>query len=204
LRQRRPAHGHDGAGHRRAHQGDGLAEQEDLGLVARAGERVGVQEREGGLGRIVRAPRALDQDSHAHRRWPDCTPARREGQGRGPGPVRPGPRCYTRHGGRCEQRSPHRTGGTMSTVTRLSANRPEGSAEWQLRVDLAAAFRMAVELGWHEAVANHFSLAVTADGKKFLMNPRWRHFGRIKASELLLLDATDPETMRRPDAPDAS
>ena len=37
--------------------------------------------------------------------------------------------------------------------------------EHQLRVDLAAAFRLAAELGWHEAVANHFSLAVSADGK---------------------------------------
>jgi ribulose-5-phosphate 4-epimerase/fuculose-1-phosphate aldolase len=78
------------------------------------------------------------------------------------------------------------------------------SMERQLRVDLAAAFRLAAELNWHEAVANHFSLAVSADGKRFLMNPRWRHFARVKASELLLLDAGDPETMSRPDAPDAS
>jgi ribulose-5-phosphate 4-epimerase/fuculose-1-phosphate aldolase len=77
-------------------------------------------------------------------------------------------------------------------------------AEWRLRVDLAAAFRMAVDLGWHESVANHFSLAVSADGKRFLMNPKWRHFARIRASELLLLDADDPATMRRPDAPDPS
>lgn len=55
------------------------------------------------------------------------------------------------------------------------------SMERQLRVDLAAAFRLAAELNWHEAVANHFSLAVSADGKRFLMNPRWRHFARIKA-----------------------
>jgi ribulose-5-phosphate 4-epimerase/fuculose-1-phosphate aldolase len=79
-----------------------------------------------------------------------------------------------------------------------------GSMELQLRVDLAAAFRLAAELNWHEAVANHFSLAVSADGKRFLMNPRWRHFARVKASELLLLDADDPLTMSRPDAPDAS
>lgn len=78
------------------------------------------------------------------------------------------------------------------------------STERPLRVDLAAAFRLAAELNWHEAVANHFSLAVSADGKRFLMNPRWRHFARVKASELLLLDADDPETMSRPDAPDAS
>lgn len=76
--------------------------------------------------------------------------------------------------------------------------------EWQLRVDLAAAFRLAAQMNWHEAVANHFSLAVSADGRKFLINPRWRHFARIKASELLLLNSADAETLKRPDAPDPS
>ncbi len=74
--------------------------------------------------------------------------------------------------------------------------------QWQMRVDLAAAFRLAAKNGWHEAVANHFSLAVSPDGKKFLMNPRWRYFSTMKASELLLLDSNDSSTMDRPDAPD--
>ena len=76
--------------------------------------------------------------------------------------------------------------------------------ESRLRIDLAAAFRMAASLGWHEAVANHFSLAVSADGKKFLINPKARHFSRIRASDLMLLDTDDKETMNRSDAPDAS
>jgi ribulose-5-phosphate 4-epimerase/fuculose-1-phosphate aldolase len=90
------------------------------------------------------------------------------------------------------------------SVTNLKTSRKAESEEWQLRVDLAAAFRLAVEFGWHEAVANHFSLAVSPDGKKFLMNPRWMHFSRIRASDLQLLDAADPETMNRSDAPDPS
>ena len=73
---------------------------------------------------------------------------------------------------------------------------------WTERTDLAAAFRWTARLNMHEAVANHFSLAVSDDGKRFLMNPNQRHFSRIKASDLLLLDADDPETMNRPDAPD--
>jgi ribulose-5-phosphate 4-epimerase/fuculose-1-phosphate aldolase len=92
----------------------------------------------------------------------------------------------------------------MTPPVGSEAKRRGESPEWQLRVDLAAAFRLAAELGWHEAVANHFSLAVAADGKRFLMNPRWSHFSRIKASDLLLLDADDRDTMSRPDAPDAS
>jgi ribulose-5-phosphate 4-epimerase/fuculose-1-phosphate aldolase len=76
--------------------------------------------------------------------------------------------------------------------------------EWHGRVDLAASFRLAAQNDWHESVANHFSLAVSADGKRFLMNPRWMHFSRIRASDLLLLDADDEATMQRPDAPDPS
>lgn len=78
------------------------------------------------------------------------------------------------------------------------------SDEQQLRIDLAAALRLAAYYDWHEGVANHFSAAVSADGKKFLINPRWKHFSHAKASELLLVDADDPGTMNRPDAPDPS
>lgn len=89
----------------------------------------------------------------------------------------------------------------MSPVTPL--RRAETTAEERaLRVDLAAAFRLAVRMDWHEAVANHFSLAVSPDGKTFLMNPRWMHFSRIRASDLMRLDADDAGTMTRPDAPD--
>jgi ribulose-5-phosphate 4-epimerase/fuculose-1-phosphate aldolase len=73
-----------------------------------------------------------------------------------------------------------------------------------LRVDLAAAFRLAVQFDWHESVGNHFSAAVSTDGKKFLMNRRWQHFGAVRASDLLLLDADDTDVMNGPDAPDAS
>lgn len=73
---------------------------------------------------------------------------------------------------------------------------------WQERVDMAAAFRWTAKLNMHEAVANHFSLAVNDDGTQFLMNPNQRHFSRIKASDMLLLDAADPNTMDQPDAPD--
>jgi ribulose-5-phosphate 4-epimerase/fuculose-1-phosphate aldolase len=73
---------------------------------------------------------------------------------------------------------------------------------WAERVDLAATFRWTVRENMHEAVANHFSLAVNDDGSRFLINPNGRHFARITASSLLELDANDPATMDRPDAPD--
>ncbi len=72
----------------------------------------------------------------------------------------------------------------------------------QYRIDLAAAFRWAARLNYHEGVANHFSIAVNDDGSQFLINPNQRHFSLIKASDLILLDANNPETMNHPDAPD--
>ena len=39
------------------------------------------------------------------------------------------------------------------------------------RKDMAAAFRWAERSNLHEAVANHFRLAVNAEGTQFLMNP---------------------------------
>jgi ribulose-5-phosphate 4-epimerase/fuculose-1-phosphate aldolase len=76
--------------------------------------------------------------------------------------------------------------------------------EAQLREDLSAAFRLAVRFGWEESVGNHFSAAVSEDGKRFLLNPKWRHFGSIHADDLLLIAADDPDVMSGPNAPDAS
>jgi ribulose-5-phosphate 4-epimerase/fuculose-1-phosphate aldolase len=73
---------------------------------------------------------------------------------------------------------------------------------WEQRVDLAAAFRWTARLNMHEGVSNHFSLSVNGDGTQFLMNRNQVHFSRVRASDLLLLDANDPTTMERPDAPD--
>ncbi len=86
------------------------------------------------------------------------------------------------------------------SVTELRPNMDH----WQERVDLAAAFRWTARLNMHEGVANHFSLSINEDGTKFLMNPNQRHFSRIKASDLLMIDANDPEALDGPDAPDVT
>lgn len=84
------------------------------------------------------------------------------------------------------------------TVTNLRPNMDH----WPERVDLAAAFRWTARLNMHEGVANHFSLAINDDGTRFLMNPNQMHFSRIRASDLIEVDANDPETLTGPDAPD--
>ena len=75
---------------------------------------------------------------------------------------------------------------------------------WEARVDLAAALRWTTRLDLHEAVANHFSLAVNLEGTRFLINPNQMHFSRIRASDLLELDADDTDAPSRPGAPDAT
>ena len=52
----------------------------------------------------------------------------------------------------------------------------------QTRRELAAAFRWAARLGYHEAVANHFSAAVSDDGQRFLVNPVDRKSTRLNSS----------------------
>lgn len=73
---------------------------------------------------------------------------------------------------------------------------------YEQRVDLACAFRWAYRLDMHESVANHFSLSVSEDSSKFLINPSGRHFSRMRASELPLVDAHDRDIMNRKEAPD--
>jgi ribulose-5-phosphate 4-epimerase/fuculose-1-phosphate aldolase len=89
----------------------------------------------------------------------------------------------------------------MSGMTQVRRTAPDAEIR-KARIDLAAAFRWFARLGMHEGVANHLSVAVSADGRQFLMNPRGRHFSRMRASDLLLLDAADQATLARADAPD--
>ena len=77
-------------------------------------------------------------------------------------------------------------------------------AEWALRVDLAAAFRLAAQFEWTESVGNHFSVVLSAESGTFLMNPRWVHFSLVRASELMLLNWNDKDVLSRPHPPDRS
>jgi ribulose-5-phosphate 4-epimerase/fuculose-1-phosphate aldolase len=78
------------------------------------------------------------------------------------------------------------------------------TSETQLRIDLAAAFRLIHEMEMHESVANHLSAAVSSDGKQFLMNRRWMHFANVTASNLQFLNSDDDSVMDTDHAPDTS
>lgn len=82
--------------------------------------------------------------------------------------------------------------------------RASEAGEATLRDDLAAAFRICHQMGWSESVGNHFSAAVSDDGRQFLLNRRWQHFATIGPDDLLLLDSGDVAALEGSDAPDAS
>ena len=62
------------------------------------------------------------------------------------------------------------------------------AVEQAARVDLAAAFRLAVRLELHEGVCNHFSVMLP-DGRRFLLNAYGLHWSEVTATNLLALDA---------------
>ena len=72
----------------------------------------------------------------------------------------------------------------MGSLNELSTTALEQAA----RIDLAAAFRLAVRFDLHEGVCNHFSVML-ADGHTFLLNRYGLHWGEVSASNLLALDA---------------
>lgn len=61
-------------------------------------------------------------------------------------------------------------------------------AEWQARVDLAAAHRLAVHYGYHEGIDNHFTLLVPGHNDRFLLAPFGLHWSEIRARDFLVVD----------------
>ena len=61
--------------------------------------------------------------------------------------------------------------------------------EWQLRVDLAAAYRMVAMFGWDDLVFTHISARLPGSHDAFLINPYGLMFEEITASSLITVDA---------------
>lgn len=61
-------------------------------------------------------------------------------------------------------------------------------AEWQMRVDLAAAYRLVHHYGWTDLLATHLSARVPDAADQFLINPYGLLFEEITASSLVKVD----------------
>jgi ribulose-5-phosphate 4-epimerase/fuculose-1-phosphate aldolase len=60
--------------------------------------------------------------------------------------------------------------------------------EWQLRVDLAAAYRLVALYGWSDLVFTHISARIPGPEHHFLINPYGLMFDEITASSLVKID----------------
>jgi ribulose-5-phosphate 4-epimerase/fuculose-1-phosphate aldolase len=80
-----------------------------------------------------------------------------------------------------------------STLDIPSRRDQVSDAEWRLRVDLAAAYRLVAMFGWDDLVFTHISARVADEGEagegRFLINPYGLMFEEITASSLIKVDA---------------
>ena len=60
--------------------------------------------------------------------------------------------------------------------------------EWQVRADLAAAYRLVADYGWDDLVFTHISARVPGPEHHFLINPYGMMFDEITASSLVKVD----------------
>ena len=72
--------------------------------------------------------------------------------------------------------------------SRLHRESNMSAEEWQARVDLAAAHRIAGALDWTHLIYNHFTLRVPDAPRHFLIKPNDLMFEEVTASSLIKLD----------------
>ena len=70
--------------------------------------------------------------------------------------------------------------------------------EWQLRVDLAAAYRLVALYGWSDLVFTHISARIPGPEHHFLINPYGLMFDEITASSLVKVDQDCNKLMESP------
>ena len=63
--------------------------------------------------------------------------------------------------------------------------------------DLAAVFRWTARLNMHEGIANHFSVCLPNSNEDFYVNGSGMHFSTIKASDLILIEQSKIEEMKK-------
>ncbi|WP_111494568.1 class II aldolase/adducin family protein [Marinobacter bohaiensis] len=77
----------------------------------------------------------------------------------------------------------------MSASLAFQSKQDKVSAEeWQLRVDLAAAYRLVALYGWDDLIFTHISARIPGDEHHFLINPYGLMFEEITASSLVRVD----------------
>lgn len=68
-------------------------------------------------------------------------------------------------------------------------------AEWQLRVDLAACYRIVAHYGWDDLIFTHISARIPGDEPQFLINPYGMLFEEVTASSLVKVNLQGEKVM---------
>ena len=76
----------------------------------------------------------------------------------------------------------------MNTTTSSEIQKLVSAEEWQLRMDLAACYRLVALHGWSDLVFTHISERVPGPEHHFLINPYGLMFDEITASSLIKVD----------------
>jgi len=76
----------------------------------------------------------------------------------------------------------------MATSAAINASANMAPDEWQVRVDLAAAYRLVALYGWDDLIFTHLSARVPGPEHHFLINPYDMMFEEITASSLVKID----------------
>lgn len=79
-----------------------------------------------------------------------------------------------------------------------AVRRQVSEAEWQLRVDLAATYRLVALFGWDDLVFTHITARIPGPEHHFLINPYGWLFDEITASSLVKIDLDGNKVMDSP------
>ncbi|MDZ7644471.1 MAG: class II aldolase/adducin family protein [Woeseiaceae bacterium] len=87
----------------------------------------------------------------------------------------------------------------MSTAEeRLAVRARVSEAEWQVRVDLAACYRLIAHFGWDDLVFTHVSARVPGPDEHFLINAYGMLFEEMTASSLVKVDRKGEKVLESP------
>ncbi len=88
----------------------------------------------------------------------------------------------------------------LEPIAKSSVKSECSPEEWQLRVQLAAAYRIVDYYGWTELIYGHLTVRVPGPGRHFLINPFGLGYDEVNASNLVKIDL-DGNIIGRSDYP---
>src|SRR3546814_870130 len=95
-------------------------------------------------------------------------------------------RCDSLHGH--DRVCPARFGDELMTATIRALSNSGTDPHWQVKEDLAAAYRLVHRLGLDDSIYTHISARLPGGHDRFLINPYGMRFEEVKASNLVTVD----------------